>query len=253
MHFHFLLWILTRKCHSLHITVFCTCFDGFFHLIQCFFSPSESRWETMGSATTPRSPTTRKAKTTLTLSTWRTPGRLMSQRKFFSEFFLLTMITTTIKMFISCTPCVLLVRLVFPFLSPDRIPTQIWNHKIVDATTPVSHQHWLDTNILINYTSCPPQPKPATPAAEPRADDPLLLGVYHRSANHLLDLHQEGQCCHHHPHQRHLHPIKNIFPTINSVNLWRTGWNEPKDDRLPSWKDDRSQRAGHRPCVSLAW
>ena len=48
----------------------------------------------MGSATTPRSPTTRKAKTTLTSSTWRTPERLMSQRKFFSEFFFrLTMIT----------------------------------------------------------------------------------------------------------------------------------------------------------------
>ena len=72
----------------------------------------------------------------------------------------------------------------------------------------------LSTNILINSTSCPPQPKPATPAAEPRADDPLLLGVHHRSANHLLDLHQEGQCCHHHPHLR-----KNIFPTINKVNI----------------------------------
>ena len=43
----------------------------------------------------------------------------------------LTMITTTFKMFISCTPCVLLEKLVKPFLSPDRIPTRIWNHKIV--------------------------------------------------------------------------------------------------------------------------
>ena len=111
----------------------------------------------------------------------------------------------------------------------------------------------LSTNILINSTSCPPQPKPATPAAEPRADDPLLLGVHHRSANHLLDLHQEGQCYHHHPHQRHLHPIKKHFPKCQQRERWRTGWNEPKDDRFPSWKDDRSQRAGHSPCISMAW
>ena len=64
----------------------------------------------MGSATTPRSPTTRRAKTTLTSSTWTTPGRLMSQRKFFSEFFAID--NDHFKMFISFNPSVLLDKLV---------------------------------------------------------------------------------------------------------------------------------------------
>ena len=40
-----------------------------------------SRLGTMESATTPRSPTTRRAKTIPTSLTWRTPERLMSRRK----------------------------------------------------------------------------------------------------------------------------------------------------------------------------
>ena len=59
-------------------------------------------------------------------------GDLWARESFSVSFFLqLTMISTTFKMFISCTPCVLLKKLVKPFLSPDRIPTRIWNHKIV--------------------------------------------------------------------------------------------------------------------------
>ena len=154
MHFHFLLWILTRKCHSLHITVFCTCFDGFFSSDSMFFfqllNPGGRQW---GQLQLPVHLRQEKQRLLLLCRHGGRQGDLWARESFSVSFFLLTMITTTIKMFISCTPCVLLVKLVFPFLSPDRIPTQIWNHKIVDATTPVSHQHWLDTNILINYTS----------------------------------------------------------------------------------------------------
>ena len=45
------------------------------------------------------------------------------------------------------------------------------------------------------------QPEPAAAAAEPRADDPLLLRLHHRPPHHLLDLHQAGQQVHQHLHQ----------------------------------------------------
>ena len=69
------------------------------------------------------------------------------------------------------------------------------------------------------------QPKFAVAPVEPCADDPLLLGLHHRPPNHLLDLHQAG---------RHGQNILTLYQP------WRPGWNEPEDDSVPPWQDDRS-------------
>ena len=172
-------------------------------------------------------------------------------------FFRLTMITTTFKMFISCTPCVLLEKLVKPFLSPDRISTRIWNKKIVSFwrhySSISSTLPWVPTSRSIVHLV--------------HHSQSLLL----RLLSHVLTILSYSAFIIALPITYWI-CIKRVSAVIiiltkvirikeraNSVNncqqreRWRTGWNEPKDDRLPSWKDDRSQRAGHRPCISMAW
>ena len=210
----------------------------------------------MGSATTPRSPTTRKAKTTLTSSTWRTPGRLMSQRKFFSEFFFDWQWSLQPFRCLYHAPHVCSWRNL-SILSPDRISTRIWNKKIVSFwrhySSISSTLPWVPTSRSIVHLV--------------HHSQSLLL----RLLSHVLTILSYSAFIIALPITYWI-CIKRVSAVIiiltkvirikeraNSVNncqqreRWRTGWNEPKDDRLPSWKDDRSQRAGHRPCISMAW
>ena len=68
-----------------------------------------SRLVTMGSATTRRSRMTRKAKTILTLLTWRTPERRMSRRKSSSKSFVFNTI-------VSITIIIIVIVIIAPYL-----------------------------------------------------------------------------------------------------------------------------------------
>ena len=253
MHFHFLMWILTRKYHYLHVTIFCTCFEGFFLAFFQLLNPGGRQWGQL------QLPVHLRQEKQRLLLLRRHGGRqrdLWARESFSVSFFFDWQWSLQPFRCLYHAPHVCSWRNL-SILSPDRISTRIWNKKIVSFwrhySSISSTLPWVPTSRSIVHLV--------------HHSQSLLL----RLLSHVLTILSYSAFIIGLPITYWI-CIKRVSAVIiiltkvirikeraNSVNncqqreRWRTGWNEPKDDRLPSWKDDRSQRAGHRPCISMAW